>query len=141
VTHGSEYLGRCWGAREECPRALALQRALREALGARGPQQAATGITAAACELVGGPRQARHVRAVQQAGPRAPADRVAVTATRRADRRDIGPPHHRVESAAQVSRHLRSTHRVGGRGFSEGSDVAEPGGTLLDRLGGLRKGG
>ena len=50
LTHGIEYLGLCWGAREEFPRALALQRALREALLACGPQQAATCITEVAFE-------------------------------------------------------------------------------------------
>ena len=59
---------------------MALQRALREALLARGPQQAATGITEVAFELVVGPRQARHVIAVKQAGPIAPADLGEVTA-------------------------------------------------------------
>ena len=82
LTHGIEYLGLCWGAREEFPRALALQRALCEALLARGPQQAAPRITEAAFELVVGPRQPRHVIAVKQAGPIAPADLVEVTAKR-----------------------------------------------------------
>ena len=59
---------------------MALQRALREALLARGPQQAATGITEVAFELVVGPRQARHVIAMKQTGPIAPADFVEVTA-------------------------------------------------------------
>ncbi len=82
LTHGIESLGLCWGAREEFPSALALQRTLCEALVARGPQQAATGITEVAFELVVGPRQARHVIAVKQAGPIAPADRVEMTAKR-----------------------------------------------------------
>ena len=51
LTHGLKYLGLCWGAREEFPRALALQRALGEALLARGPQQAAPCITEAAFEF------------------------------------------------------------------------------------------
>jgi hypothetical protein len=38
LTHGIEELGLSWGAREEFPRALALQRALREALLACGAQ-------------------------------------------------------------------------------------------------------
>src|SRR5438445_9883295 len=80
LTHSIESLGLCWGAREEFPRALALQRALCQALVARGPQQAATSITEAAFERVGGPRQARHVIAGKQTGPRAPADLVEVTA-------------------------------------------------------------
>ena len=57
---------------------MALQRALGEALLARGPQQAATGIAEAAFELVVGPRHARHVIAVEQAGPIAPADLIEV---------------------------------------------------------------
>jgi len=61
VTHGIEQLGLCWGAREEFPRALALQHALCEALLARGPKQTAPYITEAAFEFVVGPRQARHV--------------------------------------------------------------------------------
>ena len=116
LTHGIAALGLCWRAREECPRALAWQRALREALVARRPRQAATWITEAAVAFVGGPRQARHVIAVTQAGPRAPADLVEVTATRLEGGRDSGPPHHRVESAAPWSRPLLSTHRVGRRG-------------------------
>src|SRR2546428_631951 len=39
VAHRIEYLRLCWGPRQEFPGALALQRALREALLARGPQQ------------------------------------------------------------------------------------------------------
>jgi len=82
LAHGIEYLG-LWGmAREEFPSALALQRALREALVTCGPQQVVTCSTAAAFERVVGPRQARHVIAVQQAGPIAPADLVEVTAKR-----------------------------------------------------------
>ena len=57
------------GVREEFPRALALERALCKALVARGPQQAAPGITEAAFECVVGPRQAWHVVAVKQARP------------------------------------------------------------------------
>jgi len=114
---------------------------LREALLTCGPQQAATCITEVAFERVVGPRQARHVIAVKQAGPIAPADLVEVTAKRIEGRSDIGPPQHRVEIAAQLFRYLLSTHRVGGRGFSDVRDVAEPGGTLLERLVGLRKGG
>jgi len=61
LTHGIKELGLCWGVREECPSALALQRALREALLACGPQQAPPCITQVAFELVVGPRQARHI--------------------------------------------------------------------------------
>jgi hypothetical protein len=65
LTHGLEYLGLCWGAREEFPRALALQRALCEACLARGPQQAAPCITEVAFERVVRPRKARHLIAVK----------------------------------------------------------------------------
>jgi hypothetical protein len=100
LAHGIEYLGLCGRAREEFPSALALQRALCEALLTCGPQQAATGITEATFELVVGPRQARHVIAVKQAGPRASADRVEVTAKHLEGWRDLGPPLHRVKIAA-----------------------------------------
>src|SRR2546423_11240092 len=116
LTHGIKELGFCWGAREEFPRALALQRALREALLACGPQQAPPCITEAAFELVVGPRQARHIIAVKQAGPIAPADLVEMTAKLIEGRSDIGPSQHHVEIAAQLSRHLLATHRLGGRG-------------------------
>ena len=109
LTHGIECLGLGWGVREEFPRALALERALCEPLLACGPQQAATCITEAAFECVVGPRQARHVVAVKQAGPIAAADRVEVTAKRIEGWRDLGPPHHRVEIGAQLSRYLLST--------------------------------
>jgi hypothetical protein len=82
VTYGSEYLGLCWGTREEFPRALALERALCKALLTCGPQQAATGITEVAFDRVVGPWQTRHVIAVKQARPIAPADRVEVMAKR-----------------------------------------------------------
>lgn len=78
VTYDIQYLGLCWGAREEFPRALALQRALREALLACGSQQAAPRITEVTFERVVGSRQARHVIAVKQAGPIAPAHLVEV---------------------------------------------------------------
>ena len=81
-THGIEYLGLCWRAREEFPRALTLPRALCEALLARSPQQAAPRITEVTFEFVVGPWQPRHVIAVKQAGPIAPADRVEMTAKR-----------------------------------------------------------
>ena len=82
LTHGIEKLGLCGGAREEFPSALALQRVLCETLLACGSQQAAPGITEMAFELVVGPRQARHVIAVKQAGPIAPADFVEMTTKR-----------------------------------------------------------
>jgi len=82
VAHRIEYLRLCWGPRQEFPGALALQRALREALLTRRPQQAALCITEAAFDLVVDPWQAQHVIAVKQAGPIAPADLVEVTAKR-----------------------------------------------------------
>src|SRR5712691_10835308 len=117
LTRGIEYLGLCWGAREEFPSALALWRALCKAILACGPQQAATCITEAAFEFVVGPRQARHVVAVKQARPIASADLVEVTAKRIGGWRDLGPPQHRVEIGAQLSRYLLATHRLAGRGF------------------------
>lgn len=47
VRHGIQEFGLGRGAWQQFPRALALQRALRQALLARGPQQAATRITEA----------------------------------------------------------------------------------------------
>jgi len=117
LAHGIEYLGLSWRAREEFPRALALPCALREALLPCGPQQAATCITEGACECVVGPRQARHVIAVKQAGPRAPADRVEVTAKRISGGRHLGPPPHRVERAAQLSRDVCRAQGWRGGGF------------------------
>jgi hypothetical protein len=70
LAHGIESLGRWWRVWEECPSAWALPRARREALLACGPQQAAAWIAAAAFEYGVGPRHARYVRAVEQAGPR-----------------------------------------------------------------------
>jgi len=117
LTHGIAPLGLGWGARKEFPRALALPRALCEALLARGPQQAAPCITEVAFELVVGPRETRHVITVKQAGPIAPADLVEVTAKRLDSWRDSGPPQHHVEIGAQWSRHLLTTHRLGSRRF------------------------
>jgi hypothetical protein len=117
LTSGPQYLGLCGRTREEFPRALALQRALREALWARGPQQAATGIAAAACECVIGPWDARHVTAVEQAGPIAPADLVEVQTKRRYGWRDIRQPQHRVPRATQLSRDVGRARGWRGRGF------------------------
>ena len=80
LTQGTQYLSLCWGAREEFPCALALQRALGEALLTRGPQQAAPRITEVTFEVVVCPRQARHVIAVEQPRPIAPADLVQMQA-------------------------------------------------------------
>ena len=82
LTQGTQYLGLCWGARQEFPSALALQCALGEAFLARGPQQAATCIAEAAFELVVCSGHARHVIAMEQAGPIAPADLVEVQTKR-----------------------------------------------------------
>ena len=78
VTQGIAYFGLCRGLGQELPSALALQRPLGEALLARDPQQAATRVAEAAFEFVVGPRQARHIIAMAQARPIAPADRVEV---------------------------------------------------------------
>src|SRR4029434_5771735 len=102
LTQGPQHLGLCRWPGYELPGALALQGPLRLALLARGPQQAATCIAEATFELVVGPRQARHVIAVEQAGPIAPADRVEVTTKRLLARRDIRPPPHCVEIAAEL---------------------------------------
>src|SRR2546421_5017564 len=48
VAHRIESLRLCWGPRQEFPGALAVQRALRAALVARGPQQAAPRLAEAA---------------------------------------------------------------------------------------------
>ena len=117
LTQGTQYLGFCWGARQEFPSALALQHALCEAFLACGPQQAATCIAEAAFEFGGGPRHARHVIAVEQAGPIAPADRVEVETKLIEGWRDIGQPQHGVERATQLSRDLCSAQGVRGSGF------------------------
>ena len=82
VAHRIESLRLCWGPRQEFPGALAVQRALCQALLARDPQQAAPGLTEVAFECVVGPRQVRHILAVKQARPIALADRVEMTAKR-----------------------------------------------------------
>src|SRR2546422_6357464 len=90
VAHRIEYLRLCWGPRQAFPGAWALPRALREALVARGPQQAVLRIAEAAVACVVGPRQARHVIAVAQARPRAPADLVERQTKRLEGWRDMG---------------------------------------------------
>ena len=140
LTQGTQHRGLCRWPGEELPGALALQGPLRVALLACGPQQAATRIAETTCELVVGPRQARHAIAVAQAGPRAPADRVEVTAKRLQARRDIRPPPHGVERAASLSSDVCSTHGWRGRRFSAVGQVVEPGGALLSLLGGLSTG-
>jgi hypothetical protein len=116
LTQRIESLGLCRGPRQEFPSPLALQRALRQALLARDPQQVAARIAEAAFECVVGPRQARHVIAVEQARPRASADRVEGQTTRLEGRRDPRQSHHRVERATPLSRHLLPPHCWGSRG-------------------------
>ena len=110
---------------------MALQRALCEALLARGPQQAATCIAKVAFQLVIGPRQPRHLIAVKQAGPIAAADRVEVTAKCLQGRCDLRLPLHRVEIVAEVLRDGRSAEGERGDRFSDVGDVTEPGGALV----------
>src|SRR2546428_5984251 len=74
-------LGR--GSRQQFPGTLALQRALRQPLLACSAKQAVTRIAEVAFEFVVGPRQSRHLIAVEQARPIAPTDRVKVCAKRR----------------------------------------------------------
>ena len=107
----------------ECPLGLPLL--------ARGLQQTATRLAQVAFQLVVGPRQARDLIAVEEAGPIAPADRVEVTAQGLEDRWDLRLPLHRVERAAELPRNVRSAAGVRGHGFSDGGDVTEPGGTLV----------
>jgi hypothetical protein len=102
-TQGLASFGLCRGLGQELPSALALQRPLGEALLAREPQQAATRVAAAACAFVGGPRQARHLIAVEPAGPRAPAARVEVQSQRQEGGRGLGPAAHRVQRVAPWS--------------------------------------
>ena len=80
VTEAVESLGLNRRSREECPRPLALPRALRQALLARRPQQGTAGIAEPAFDLVVRPGQPRHVVAVEQPRPIAPADRVEMMA-------------------------------------------------------------
>ncbi len=103
LTQGLAYFGLCRGLGQELPSALALPHPRGEALLARDPKHAATRVAEAACACVVGPSQARHIRAVEQAGPRAPADRVEVQSTRREGGRGLGPAAHRVQRVAQWS--------------------------------------
>ena len=102
---------------QEFPGTLALARPLCLPLLARGLKQAATRIAKVAFELVVGPRQPRHLIAVEQAGPRAPADRVEVTAKRCEGRWDLRLPLHRVERATSLPRDLFRIAGVRGHGF------------------------
>ena len=125
---------------QEFPGALALQRPLRLTLLAGGPQQAATCLAKVAFECVVGPRQPRHLIAVEQAGPIAPADRVEVTAKRGEGRGDLRLALHGVERAAELPRDVRRAEGVRGHGFEDVGHVAEPGSALSEFLGGLSKG-
>jgi hypothetical protein len=80
VTQAVEELGLDRRSRQEFPSPLALQRAFRQALLARCPQQVTAGIAESAFDLVVRPGQPRHVVAVEQPGPLAPADRVEMMA-------------------------------------------------------------
>ena len=80
VTQAVEELGLDRRSREEFPRPLAVQRAFRQALVARRPQQVTAGIAEPAFDLVVRPGQPRPVVAVEQPGPIAPADRVEMMA-------------------------------------------------------------
>ena len=102
---------------QELPGALALQRPLRLPLLAGGPQQAATRLAKVAFQLVVGPRQPRDRIAMAQAGPIAPADRVAVPAKCREDRWDLRLPLHRVEIAAELPRDVLRAEGVRSHGF------------------------
>src|SRR4029450_6758750 len=90
LTQGIAYFGLCRGLGQELPSALALQRPLGYALLPRDPQQAAPRVAEAAFEFVVGPRQARPIIAVEQAGPIVPADRVEVQSKLREVRRGTG---------------------------------------------------
>ena len=96
---------------------MALQRAFRQALLARSPQQGTAGIAEPAFDLVVRPGQPRHVVAVEQPGPIAPADRVEMMAKRPSGWGDIGPWSERVEIAAQLRGHLRSFAGLRPRGL------------------------
>jgi len=96
---------------------LALQRALGEALLARGPQQAAPRITEATFEFVVCARQARDSIAVEQPRPIAPADLVQVQAKALQGWGDIGQAQHRIEIGAQLPCHVGSGHRERGHRF------------------------
>src|SRR5262249_15959131 len=80
LTQGPQYLGLCQWLREKFPGALALQRALRLALLTRDPQQAAPRLAKVAFQLIIGPREVRHIIAVEQPRPMTAADLVQVQA-------------------------------------------------------------
>ena len=109
MRHGIEEFGLGRGARPQLPGALALQRALRQTLLACGPQQAAARIAETAFEFVVGPRQARHIVAVEQAGALALADLVEVGAKPPDSRWEIGSRAPRVEIASQLGGALART--------------------------------
>jgi hypothetical protein len=117
VTQAVEYLGLDRRSREEFPRPLALQRAFRQALLARSPQQVTAGIAEPAFNLVVRPGQTWHVVAVEQPGPLAPADRVEMRAKRTYGWGEIGPWSERIEIAAQLLGHLLSLAGLRPRGL------------------------
>jgi hypothetical protein len=69
-----------WGVGQEVPGALAWPPPLRLPLRAGGPHQTATRLATVAFPRVLGPREPWELIAMEQARPRAPADRVEVTA-------------------------------------------------------------
>src|SRR5215470_15266672 len=91
VTQAVEELGLDRRSRQEFPRPLALQRAFRQALLARRPQQVTAGLAEPAFALVVRPGQPRHVVAVKQPRPIAPADRVEMMAKRTYGGGESGP--------------------------------------------------
>jgi hypothetical protein len=119
---------------------LALQRAFRQALLARSPSQVTAGIAEPAFDLVVRPGQTRHVVAVEQPGPIAPADWVEMMAKRTSGWGESGPWSERVAIAAQLLGHLLSLAGLRPRGLSDVGDVAEPGRPLLTRLRGCSTG-
>jgi hypothetical protein len=140
VPEGLRSLGRWQGVGQAFPGTLSVARPLRVPLVARGRTAAATPIAYMAFPRVVGPRQARPVIAVDQAGPLAPADHGEGTATRGTGRGDRRLPLSRGMSAASWSRALVSLAGVRGHGCAEGGEVPEPGGALVAGLGGLRTG-
>ena len=117
LTHGIQELGVCRWPGEELPGALALERPLRLALLARGPEQAAPRLTKATFACVVCPRHAQHGITGAPPRPRAPADRVEVTAKHLEQRCDIGSPSHCVERAAELPSNVGRAHGQRGSGF------------------------
>src|SRR5712691_11138388 len=140
VTQAVESLGLDRRSREEFPRPVALQRAFRQALLVRSPQQGTVGIAEPAFDLVVRPGQPRHVVAVEQPGPIAPADLSEMMAKRTEGWGEIGPWSERIEIAAQWLGHLLALAGLRPRGLSDVGDVTEPGRPLLECLRGCSTG-